>query len=401
MVKKSKAFTRALLVSAFFMNVGGSAVLTFMVIYLSHSLHFTAWQVGTVLTANILCQRILPIVTGVIGDKLLSHHRLIVFGYLVRGVGFLGYAVVHSFVGLVMCSCCVGVGGALYSPAMSAVFAAQNDKRLFTIFNQLLNAGIIVGPIVGGALMRWNQEFVFLLGATVSISIGIVLIFFKIPKTHSPQNLSHPKRMIGTHFVRVLKNKPFIFLMIWMMMFWILWQQFIVSLPIRAYQISGNASFISQLYSWSGIIGLVLMFLLRKQFEVRSSTRLIRIGLLFITLGWTLLPLFNQAIWVMFCVFIFMIGETIVLPSEDITVAELGESQAMGAYYGVTNLVNGIGGILGSYIGSLLMDLGGRETWPWLIYGGIGLLATISFPLQAIAKDSKRILGVNETHRSA
>ncbi|KIV72259.1 hypothetical protein SZ39_2684 [Bacillus mycoides] len=55
----------------------------------------------------------------------------------------------------------LGFGGALFDPSVTAFFTSQKEtvrKKIFTYFNQMLNTGVIIGPLVGALLLACGRE---------------------------------------------------------------------------------------------------------------------------------------------------------------------------------------------------------------------------------------------------
>ncbi len=86
----------------------------------------------------------------------------------------------------------------------------------------------------------------------------------------------------------------------------------------------------------------------------------------------SLTPLIPSLVWVLVCVSIYTVGETLVLPGSDLVVAELSADRQVGTFWGVFDLSWAIGGAVGTYLGTWLLDQGGSASWPWLTYAGIG-----------------------------
>ncbi len=76
---------RIILISSFFMSFGYFAVYAFLAIYLTNFLHFSALQVGTILTIIIITSRMIPFLSGIIADKF-GYMIMMIAGLLLRGV---------------------------------------------------------------------------------------------------------------------------------------------------------------------------------------------------------------------------------------------------------------------------------------------------------------------------
>ncbi|MBL0389290.1 MFS transporter [Tumebacillus sp. ITR2] len=363
------AAMKILLLSAFLMNVGGFMIVPFLALYLTQTLHFSAWELGTVLTTNLLCSRGLPLLTGMIGDRL-SHSTTLFTGILIRGIGFIGYGFVHEFAMLLVVAALVGIGGALYDPSVSSVFAKQPEgdrKRIFTYYNQALNAGAILGPLAGGLLILVDPALPFTAGGAVMIALSLVMFLFR----GQYQTERTTTRMLAS-LRSILKQRAFLLYIGAMILFWALFTQLTVSIPIQVFRAVHDETYVSAVFMMNGIAGIVLMFFLRNLFETRAPLLLLRLGVLFMSVSFFLIPMFATLLWLILCILVYTMGETLALPASDLVVSEFGAAENTGAYFGMFEISTAVGGTIGNYLGAYLMKLD-NVVLPWVCYGVIGL----------------------------
>lgn len=362
-----------LLLSALLMNAGLFMIIPFLTIYLTTTLHYAPWQVGTVLSINLLCSRLLPLVTGVLGDRT-RHSINIIVGIAVRGIGFLGYVSFHEFIPLVAASFLTGVGTALYMPSVKAVFAAQSDlwrARAFMRLNQALNFGAMIGPLLGSFLVTVGVVLPFLCGGVLLLCLAGTLFLFR---HHYATSRTQSKATES--FRRILQHKPFVSFVLTMILFYIIFTQLTVSLPIQVLHTTHQSSAVGTLFMVNGLAGVLLMFLLNKVFQKYPSIKVVSAGMLCTGLGLALIPFFPALIGLSFCVIIYTLGETLVLPGSDMVTAQFSSREHSGAFYGMFSLAWAIGGTIGNYLGPWLMSQNNGMV-PWLIYGALGGVACL------------------------
>ncbi len=123
--------------------------------------------------------------SGKYADKLKNNSRIMVFGYGLIGLGFLGFTLVSSVVGLLIIQVVIGIGHAVYSPAFDAAYSEHLDTRksgrewgAWEAINYFTAAA---GAILGGL-------FVTLFGFDAMFIIMALLCFmsaayiFRLPK---------------------------------------------------------------------------------------------------------------------------------------------------------------------------------------------------------------------------
>lgn len=360
-----------LLLSTLLTNAGQFMALPFLTIYLVTTLHYAPWQIGSILSADMLCAYALPLIAGMVGDRT-SHSATIIIGVAVEGLGFIGLAISQSFAPLLCSAALIGTGTALFTPSVNSIFATQPEAwrtLTFTRFNQALNVGVIAGPLFGSLLIAGGPKLPFLGGGAIFLVIAGALLF---AQRH------YPTAQTSSSVLRSLKQvfgyRRFLAFGGTSIFFWVIFTQLSVSFPLQAFRVSHQDSAASAVFIVNGMAGLLLMFGLGRFFQKKSAFALARLGVLAAGIGFAIVPLWPSLIWLLGCVFVYTLGETLFLPASDIAVAEMSPRGQSGAFFGAFSLSWAIGGILGSYLGAWLMEQGG-SLWPWLTYGGIGLMA--------------------------
>jgi MFS family permease len=372
---------RLLHLSAFLMNIGLFAILPFLAVYLSATLHEPAWQVGTVLGMNMICARALPLLTGPIGDRT-SYIRMIILGTLIQGLGYLGYLFFRTFPLLLVCAFCTGTGTAIYSASAKALMSRQLETiraKAFTGLNMALNAGAIIGPLLGSLLLLLGSQRPFLLGSILFLALAILFFFLRHAyPTQQPEtrHSSHP----FAGYIVAWQQKDFLAFLGILLLFWIVYTQLTVSLPLYMFLRTHQNTTGGLLISVNGLSGLLFMLLLARQFQRRRPLMLLGIGLFCAGLGWLLLPLFPSFFWSISAVVMYTLGETLALPASDLVTAKFAHAEHVGTFFGLTSLSWAIGGSIGSYLGPWLVGMGNTRL-PWIVFGGLGLLASLLFVL--------------------
>ena len=106
------------------MSFGYFAVYAFLAIYLLTFLHFSAVQVGTVLTVMTITSRVIPLFSGLIADKI-GYIIMMIAGLFLRGIGFIALGICSDFYTISISSALIGFGTAFYEPAARAIFGSQ------------------------------------------------------------------------------------------------------------------------------------------------------------------------------------------------------------------------------------------------------------------------------------
>ncbi|BDU74689.1 MFS transporter [Mesoterricola silvestris] len=365
---------RVLLLSVFTMNTCSFMAIPLLALYLQNRLRIPGWQIATILSVNLICGRVFPILGGLIADRT-SYGSSMVAGMAFRVLGFTGFAFSTHFFWLVACAALVGLGGAIYDPAVSAIFSIQPEelrRKLFTYFNQALNAGAILGPAVGGLLWRAGRSAPFLLAASV-----VAILAIMIGREGDLRLRREGGPSMAANLRTVLSDREFIYFLVGMSLFFMVFAQLYYSFPIEFFRRGHSESMAASIFVLNGTIGLTAMFVLRGVMERHAPLALVRWGALLVAAGMAMVPLGASLPWMLFCVALFSLGETLVLPASDMHIAETAWVHAKGTYFGAFEISMAMGGTLGNFAGTALMANSSRTYLPWSVYAGLGLLLAV------------------------
>ncbi|HFK1517349.1 TPA: MDR family MFS transporter [Bacillus cereus] len=374
---------RFMLISSFFMSFGYFAVYAFLAIYLLTFLHFSAVQVGTVLTVMTITSRIIPLFSGLIADKI-GYIIMMIAGLFLRGIGFIALGICSDFYKISISSALIGFGTAFYEPAARAIFGSQpahTRKNLFTYLNLSFNCGAIIGPIAGGFLLLLDPIYAFSLTGFLMLLFAFI---FYLLKNHFQVTTENTSITLGIQ--AILQNKSFLLFSFIMIFFYIMFTQLTVALPLHMKNISNSNQLATLVITINAITGVIFMVLFRKLFHKYNTLSIIKYGVLLMSISFLLIPLFQHPYWLFICVIFFTIGETLVLPNADIAIANYSNESYTATFFGFYQLSLAFGFIIGNYTGtSFTSNLSGMYT-PWLIFGGIGLIGFISLHILNIKK---------------
>ncbi|NWK69103.1 MFS transporter [Bacillus paramycoides] len=366
---------RFMLISSFFMAFGYFAVYAFLTIYLLNFLHFSAVQVGTVLTIMTITSRVIPLFSGLIADKI-GYIFMMIAGLFLRGIGFIFLGICSDFYTISISSALIGFGTAFYEPAARAIFGSQPAhmrKSLFTYLNLSFNCGAIIGPIAGGFLLLLDPIYAFALAGFLMLLFALIFYFLKKHFQVSTENTS-----ITLGIQAILQNKIFLSFSFIMIFFYIMFTQLTVALPLHMKSISHSNQLATLVITINAITGVIFMILFRKIFHKYNTLSIIKYGVLLMGISFSLIPLFQHPYWIFICVILFTIGETLVLPNADIAIANYSNESYTATYFGFYQLSLAFGFIIGNYTGTWFTSNLQKTFVPWVIFGVCGLIGFLS-----------------------
>jgi dipeptide/tripeptide permease len=215
-------------------------------LYLTNStetgaLGFSQSQKGLIMGIGTAFLYLLPILTGTLADRF-GYRKTLFIAYTIYTIVFLLIPIFKSYTAVFAIYLLLAVGAALFKPIISATVAKTTDKETssigFGIFYLMVNIGAFIGPFVTGFVRKFSWDYVFYSSAAV-IAVNFILLtfFYKEPagNSNTKENKSTFKQQIKLAFGNILEAlldwKFSLFLLI-IAVFWTMYYQFYMSLPV-------------------------------------------------------------------------------------------------------------------------------------------------------------------------
>ncbi|MDT3442675.1 MFS transporter [Pseudofrankia sp. BMG5.37] len=416
---------RLLLINQLGINIGFYMLMPYLASYLSVTLGLAAWLVGFVLGVRNLSQQGLFLLGGSLADRF-GYKPMILAGLALRTAGFalLGFA--ETIPVLIIASALTGFAGALFNPAVRAYVAAEAGERrvdAFAVFNIFYQLGILLGPLIGLALLAIDFTLVCAVAAAVFLLLTVLQARALPARTRneSPDiagpepagdretnsKVSHtgrggeaPLSIIRSWRV-VLANQSFLLFALAMIGSYVLTFQVYLGLPIEVRRATGSETGVTLLFVLSGLLTVAGQVRLTMWVKARwtpgqaMSRGLILMGLAFLPL--VLSASFDQhgaeaaarslpaqalaMVPVLTASALLAVATMLVYPFEMATIVTLGGDRMMGTYYGLYNTLSGIGIAAGNLLTGAALDAGrniGISALPWIILALTGGLCATS-----------------------
>ncbi|OOK70553.1 major Facilitator Superfamily protein [Mycobacterium kansasii] len=162
--------------------------------YLAGPLGLAAWAVGLVMGVRNFSQQGMFFVGGTLADRF-GYKPMIVAGCLIRTGGFGLLVFAQSLPTVLIASAATGFAGALFNPAVRAYLAVDaGDRKIeaFAMFNIFYQAGILLGPLVGLALLALDFRMTVLGAAAVFAALTVAQLL-ALPRPSADPNTRRPR----------------------------------------------------------------------------------------------------------------------------------------------------------------------------------------------------------------
>lgn len=385
-----------ILMAGRFVNlVGNSLVFPFMTIYLAERLHVALTVVGLVMTLYGLSQVAAQLLGGVLTDS--WGRRPVMMVALGAGSIFtLAVGLSHTPVFLVATLILMGLSVPLFQPASMAMVGdmvpSAKLSQAYSLMRLASNAGIIIGPMIGGFLADHSFFLIFLLDAvSMVVFLGIIVGWLKeIPRQYVGP-AGRPGRLTD-----LMHDRPFlIFSLLWGLTGLVYAQLYQVLPAYLHLDLHLRTSLFGYLAAENALFVVVLQMPITRLVSRIAPARLMAVGSLLYALGFAAM-LARWGVWTFAVgVFVITLGENVINPAASTWVARRAPEDMRGRYMGLFGLANRTGSAIGPTVGGSLLTIGAAS---WLLATS-GVACAVSTAFWRFA--GREAAGERAPHRAA
>ncbi len=354
----------------------------FLMIYVRQRVNLPLTQVASLMTINAAAALIAAFIAGPIIDRI-GRKWVMVFSLVGNGLVYFFMSNAHSFLSFAILMTFSGAFNPLYRVGADAMLADMipHEKRpdAYALMRLSNNAGISIGPMVGGFISSVSFTITFFFAGIGMIIYGLLLAFFAHETLPESSAASGNVIKLMGGYVQVLRDTQFLsfisaFILVQMcaVLIWIL-------MPVYA---NGIYNVPESLYGFIPTTN-ALMVVFLQVFVTRITKRyrplpVMMVGAIFYALGVGSVAFGHSFIGFWVSIVIMTIGELILMPTSSTYVAGLAPADMRGRYMSVAGLTwsaaAGIGPLIGGYLNDSIAPV---ATW----YGGfmVGIMGIMGF----------------------
>ncbi len=366
-----------LLAAALFMHLSTYLVIPLFPIFLEKTRHFTLAEVGLVLGVGSVAFQIGSLFGGFLSDRF-GRRNVMLLGVLIQLAAMIGYNRSTLYWLFLLFSFTNGIGVGLLAPTLKAMISQVVDTSqrtaAFSWRGIAANIGIIMAGLWITLFALGATERIFLYSA-VTLALLAALTLLALPNDRCQGEKCRPIPL--REYAKIWKHRSFLLFSGVSLFIWALYAQFAFVLPLRGEYVLHSTASIGLIWTINSICVVLLQgpisrFILERinpYIALVAGTVFLGAGLLF--LGWagSFVTLSASAV-------VFIIGEMLFLPVLDSLIGHFASEKWVGAYFGISNVVSGIGSAIGNVAGgSIMQKFGGVGSQiPWLLYGFLTLV---------------------------
>jgi serine/threonine-protein kinase PknG len=363
-----------------FVNVANFMILPLLALHLQLKLHTPPEQIGIVLATQTITQQVLPVITGVLGDRW-GPRRLLVVGIIVRSLGYAGFVFARDLPSLLACALLVGSGGAAFMPSAKAMIV-QVESRLrleaLTLRSIAVNVGAIVGPLLGALLFAHFQAALL---ASALIYLGFLgLLARSVPRNSKTAGNTTP---VVRSMTAMFLDGRLLGLTVCSAGFWFLYTQFIFTFPLYVEDRFRWGALFGVLFAINGAVILVLQYRLVTWLSRRlTSWGTLTVASFVLAGAYACLTLTGATVSLVAFTVLFSIGELLMAPTLDNLASEISSTKTLAGYLGFVSLGWALGAATGNLIGGALYAearMSGSYSSFWAINVSVAAGSAVAF----------------------
>jgi MFS family permease len=370
-----------MVVGLFISSAGASMIWPFMMIYASEKLNLTLSAVSTLITVNAVVGLFASFIAGAIADKV-GRKPVMVISLAVNGLSYFFMSYANSYLEFAIIMVFMGASNPLYQVGSDAMLAdliiPERRSRAFAIIRMVNNAGIAVGPAVGGFVAAHSYSAAFVCAA-VGMFCYSMLLLFKARETLDEkyhEGIVSWRRSLSEYGL-VFKDVSYIIFALLIGLGLIAPSMLWTLLSVYTKQ---NFGLPENLYGWlpttNALMCVLVQYPITQLFRKTRPLSIITLGVLVYALGVGSV-FFMHSFWGFWSSMVLMtLGELILLPTASKYIADLAPEDMRGRYMSFYWFAWGIARGVAPLIGGFMNDKISPQSI-WLAALAIGLTSTL------------------------
>src|SRR5436305_8728616 len=384
-----------LLSIASLINRAGTMVMPFLVLFLVKKRGFTEIQAGQTLALYGLAAMAASYYGGRLCDRF-GPLRVMQWSLVLTGLSFWARGAAPGRLAISAMVLVLALVGEVFRPANLSALTVASDAgeraRSIALMRLAVNAGMTVGPSVGGLLAAFSYGWLFLVdGATSILAAG--LLFFAFPGARTPG--APAPRPAGSAPARSpFRDLPVMAILGLMFLLNTVTFQTVSTFALTLRDLDGfSEARIGVTLAVNTVIIILFEMVLIHSLARRDPLKVAGLGAFLFCGGLALLPLGRGFGYVILTVAVWTVGEMLTFPLVTSAIADRAPQELRGTYMGLLNFSFASAFVVAPLVGTwVYQHLGARTLW--LGCGVVGLVVGAGF--YAVAAGAGRPAGVQQ-----
>lgn len=366
-----------------FINTLGAFIWPLFTLILTSKVGLSEGEIAAFVSASMVLGLLFTLLGGYLADHI-GRKRVIVIFEFIAILFFLSVAFVPEGMWiaymLLFGQLAFSVTGPAHDSLMANITRTEERESAFSLIYLSLNVGIIVGPAVGGLLLR-DHFVLFILIDVFTTFISYLLLVFFIKEQPDKVQTNEMEETVDVSIFKIVKQRPVIlFYGLLLVVTSFAYGQLDLTLPLYVTSLFDDFERIyGFLYSTNGLTVVIFTVIITYVFRHTRALDKMMIGLGIYILS-NVLYAFNTSLVGLYAVMVvFTLGEIIMSIGAGPIMSRIVPENLIGRVSGAISVMYILGHVLATMLSGTLLELDYSFRGLWLIVAGITSLGMVYF----------------------
>lgn len=369
-------------------NRSGTMVIPFLALYLTKKIGVTPTEAGTALLVYGAGAFIAAPLTGKLSDKI-GALKIMKFALFGSGILFFIYSFITDYKWILAATFILAAVNESFRPAnlslITEIVTPPQRRMAFALNRLAINAGMSIGPVIGGFLTLVDFHYLFYANAIASISAGIYFSSVKWSSLASEGDAELNEQKMQTRFA-ILNDKYFIFFLMAIIPANLVFFQHIGALPLYIVYDLGYTTAAFGLFSAINTVLIIIAEVpLNNWMNDTPYKKSLVIGALLAGIGFGGFAIATTTISLIAAIVIFTFGEMIFFPVTAAYTSEITPVDRRGEYMGYYQMTFSFAFSAGPWLGTVVYENYGSV----ILWSGALVFGLITTVLMFFIKEKK------------
>jgi len=367
-LKGYPASVRLLLATTFTLTVARALTLPYLVVYLADNFQLAVGHIGLLIGGALIVASLLSLYGGHLVDTV-RNHTLVSASTLVFALAFVAAIASRSALLFFFCLVLINLALAVVDIAAKAGFCAllpvAQRAEVFAIKYTLSNVGYAVGPMLGVAMLEFDDHLPFI--ASALTGLGMCLAYWRLgDRGLQASPLEQPAVGFAQVALGLARDRRLVCFTLGGVLSAVVFGQFTAYLSqylVVTSSASEAARLVGYLVTTNAVTVIALQYLIGRRIGRQQLMPWLLAGMALFIAGLLGFAMAGSVVAWCLAMLVFTLGEIIVIPAEYMFIDLIAPEHLRGVYYGAQNLSN-----LGAALGPVLVGFALGRWWPGVVF---------------------------------
>ncbi len=364
-------------------NRSGTMVIPFLALYLTKKIDVSPTEAGTALLVYGAAAFIAAPLTGKLSDKL-GALKVMKFALFGSGVLFFAFSFITNYNWILVATFFLAAVNESFRPAnlslITEIVAPPQRRMAFALNRLAINAGMSIGPVIGGFLTLIDYHYLFYANAIASIAAGVYFSSVKWSSLAGGEQQKTTEHISKIKF-SILSDKAFLFFLFAVVPANLVFFQHLGALPLY---IVNDLGYSTAAFGLFGSINTVLIIIaevpLNNWMNDTPYRKSLIIGALLAGIGFGGFAVSTTVVPLVISIIVFTFGEMIFFPITAAYTSEIAPADRRGEYMGYYQMTFSFAFSAGPWLGTVVYEnYGSVILWSGALVFGLTTTALMFF----------------------